>query len=363
MVSAVLNGETGQRGYLLTLDRRYLSSYIAGRERIGPALERLTTSAGPGSTVRQRELIDEIDALTRAKFAEMKTSVELTGDGRMLDARRALLSDEGQETMDRLRRAVREMELLEAEELERAAAETAATESRVLPMLGGLLVLLLLAVVGGGRLLAYTAQAEAEAAQAAALAEARDRADLLARELNHRVKNLFAVILAIVQMTARNRPEAKEVVETIAQRIHALLTAHEVTQGDLHNPEGSIRRLVETTLAPYKSANHRAEIDGTDLMIPAKRVTPLGLVLHELTTNAVKYGAWAGSGIIHVKWGLVDGRVHIVWHEDGLTNSEEPATRGFGSMLMTSAARQLGGTIERRFEPGSVTITIDFPAA
>ena len=63
------------------------------------------------------------------------------------------------------------------------------------------------------------------------LAEARDRADLLARELNHRVKNLFAVILAIVQMSGKDAPEAKPVVDSIADRIHALLTAHEVTQG------------------------------------------------------------------------------------------------------------------------------------
>ena len=96
-------------------------------------------------------------------------------------------------------------------------------------------------------------QAVAEAAQAAVVSEARDRADLLARELNHRVKNLFAVVLAIVQMSARDRPEAKEVTDSIAQRIRALLTAHEVSQGELERPVASLRALVETFPNPISS--------------------------------------------------------------------------------------------------------------
>ena len=360
--SAALNAETGQRGYMLTLDRRYLAPYLAGSERIGPALERLRASLGPDATARQRALLDEIDALTRAKFSEMDQTVEMVGAGQLIEARRAILTDEGQETMERLRRAIRELESIEAAVLRDASADAAAKEGRVIPILGALLVVMLLAMIGGLRLLALAARAEAEAAQAAALAEARDRADLLARELNHRVKNLFAVILAIIQMGGRNRPEAREVTDTIAQRIHALLRAHEVTQGSMDNPVGPLRKLVETTLAPYLSATHRAEIDGEELMLPAKLITPLGLVLHELATNAVKYGAWTSGGTVAVRWRVSEGRVRLVWEEDNLAISEEPAGKGFGTMLMTSAGRQLGGTIERRFAPGTMTATIEFPA-
>lgn len=361
--TAVINGETGQRGYILTLDRRYLAPYEAGRALFPPALSRLRVSLGGVATPRQQQLIDEIDTLSRAKFAEMANSVKMVGEGRLIDARRAMLTDEGQETMERLRRAIREMEVIEAEALSRAADTAAATEARVLPMLGGLLFLLLLAVFGGSRLLAHTARAEAEAAQAAALAEARDRADLLARELNHRVKNLFAVVLAIVQMTARNKPEAKEVADTIAQRIHALLTAHEVTQGELDRPVAPLGTLIETTLAPYRSATQTAEVEGPEVLLPAKQVTPLGLVLHELTTNAVKYGAWKHSGTVHVNWRLTGSMVELIWCEDGLALSEEPANKGFGSLLMSSAARQLGGTIERKFGPGQLIVTVRFALA
>ncbi|WP_324829156.1 sensor histidine kinase [Qipengyuania zhejiangensis] len=353
--------ETGQRGYLITLDRRYLIPYDVGREQVGPAIDRLRQLVGPHATPRQAELIDEIDALARAKFAELSESIDLLAAGRLLDARRGVLTDEGIETMERLERAIREMEGIEAKILSQAAQDTARAEARVLPMLGGLLVLLILALIAGLLLAGRAARAEAEAAQAAALGEARDRADLLARELNHRVKNLFAVVLAIVQMSARDKPEAKEVTESIAQRIRALLTAHEVSQGELERPVASLHQLVETSLAPYRSANQTAEVEGPEVLLPAKRITPLGLVLHELTTNAVKYGAWNGAGTVRVTWEVRDSRVFLKWHEIGSATIGEPDHKGFGSLLMNSAARQFGGSVDRDFAPEGLIVTIDLP--
>ena len=243
---SAISGETGQRGYLITLDRRYLAPYQAGREQIDPTLDRIRELIGEDATARQTELIDKIDALARAKFDEMATGVELLENGRLLDARRAILTDEGVETMERLDRAIAELEDIENETLAAYSADAARTNARVLPLLGALLVFLIIAMFAGARLVGRAARAEAEAAQAAVVSEARDRADLLARELNHRVKNLFAVVLAIVQMSARDKPEAKEVTNSIAQRIRALLTAHEVSQGELERPVASLRALVET---------------------------------------------------------------------------------------------------------------------
>ena len=359
--NAALNGETGQRGYLITLDRRYLSPYQIGREQIDPALDRIRALIGDEATPRQTELIDQIDALARAKFDEMAASVELLENGQLLDARRAVLTDEGVETMERLSRAIAEMEQIENAILADRNTQAARTEARLLPLLGALLVLLILAMIAGARLVGRAARAEAEAAQAAVVSEARDRADLLARELNHRVKNLFAVILAIVQMSGRDKPEAKEVTESIAQRIRALLTAHEVSQGELERPVASLRALVETSLAPYRSRKHTAEIDGPEIMLPAKRVTPLGLVLHELTTNAVKYGAWQSEGTVSVTWTEKDGRVALEWRESGADIEEVPERKGFGSLLMTSAARQFGGTLERKFTKDGLRVSIELP--
>jgi two-component sensor histidine kinase/CHASE3 domain sensor protein len=359
--NAALNAETGQRGYLITLDRRYLEPYQTGSTQYQPALDRLRQSLGEDAPARQIQLLDRIENLTQAKFAEMDESVALLRDGALMDARRQVLSDEGQEVMVRLRQAIGEMEQIENGLLDASARETAEAEARVLPLLTGVMILLLVALLFGYRLVSRTAQAEARAEQSAALAEARDRADLLARELNHRVKNLFAVILAIVSMSARDEPEAKPLIERISDRIRALLTAHEVTQGTATGPMASLSTLIETTLAPYRSDTLRAEISGPEISLTASQVTPLGLVLHELTTNAVKYGAWASDGLLTVAWRITDNQLVIDWHEACKIADLNPVRQGFGSMLMNSAERQLRGTINRSFTPDGVEVRIVIP--
>ncbi len=359
--NAALNAETGQRGYLITLDKRYLEPYQTGRAQFRPALGRLRESLGDDAAPRQLQLLYRIENLTEAKFAEMDESVALLRDGALLDARRKLLSDEGQEVMVRLRQTIREMEQFESGLLAQTARDTARAEARVLPLLSAVMGLLLLSLLLGYRLVFRTAQAEARAEQSAVLAQARDRADLLARELNHRVKNLFAVILAIVSMSARDEPQAKPVIERISSRIRALLTAHEVTQGTQDQPPASLGNLVETTLAPYRSEHVLAEISGPEILLPIQHITPLGLVLHELTTNAVKYGAWANGGLLTVRWNIDDRRLIIEWAENCPITDLDPARQGFGSMLMDSAARQLRGTIDREFRPGGVHVRIAIP--
>lgn len=360
---AALNAETGQRGYMLSLDRRYLAPYFAGRDRIEPSLRNLRRLVARDASPRQAQLLERIEALSRAKFAELAQGVALVDRGDLIEARRLVLTDEGQLAMERLRSAVREMEAIEVAVRDRALAQTARAEGRVVPLLAGLLGLLAISIVASGRLVARAARAEAEAAQAQMLGEARDRADLLARELNHRVKNLFAVVLAIVQLSARGDPAARPVTDAIAQRIRALLMAHEVSQGELDRPEVSLAALVETSLAPYRSPELTAEVAGPDVTLDGRSITPLGLVLHELTTNAVKYGGWSRpGGNIAVAWTREDADIVLTWRETGAPIAQQPERQGFGSLLMTSSARQLGGSIDRRFDPEGAVVTIRFPA-
>lgn len=360
---ASLNAETGQRGYMLSLDRRYLASYHAGRDQIEPSLRQLRALLEPRADSRQIALLDQIEVLSRAKFAELDRSVALVDQGELIEARRLILTDEGQVAMERLRRAIRELERIELAILAEAVAETERAEGRVMPLLGGLLALLAISLIAAGRLIARSVRAEAVAAQAEELAEARDRADLLAHELNHRVKNLFAVVLAIVKLSGRDAPEAKAVTDAIAQRIQALLKAHDVSQGALDQPSVSLAALIDTTLAPYRSPELTAEVSGPEVTLDARAITPLGLMLHELTTNAVKYGGWSQpGGRIAVHWECEGDEVVLTWREEGTPIVEEPSRQGFGSMLMTSGARQLGGSIERRFAPQGAEITIRFRA-
>lgn len=359
---ASLNAETGQRGYLLSLDRRYLAPYFSGRDQIEPSLRRLRALLAPRADGRQLQLLRQVEELSRTRFSELDRSVALIQSGALIEARRLILTDEGQDAMEQLRRSVRDLERIELAILARAVQQAERAEARVMPLLGGLLALLAISLIAAARLIARSARAEAEAAQAQALGEARDRADLLAKELNHRVKNLFAVVLAIVKLSARDAPEAKPVTEAIADRIRALLRAHEASQGELDRPEVSLAALIETTLAPYRSTALTATIDGPEVVLPVRVLTPLGLALHELTTNAVKYGAWAEpGGAIAVSWTRDAKMIVLTWRERGARPVSEPTSQGFGGMLMTSSARQLGGSIERSFPPEGATVTISFP--
>lgn len=359
---AALSGESGQRGYMLSLDRRYLASYYNGRDQLEPSLRRLRELVEPTATSRQRTILDEISVLSRAKFAELQQGVDLVSGGELISARALVLTDEGQEAMERLRRALNELEKIELAVLERAQGDAATAERRVVPLLVGLLGLLAISLLASGRLIARSARAEAQAAQAEVVAAARDRADLLARELNHRVKNLFAVVLAIVKLSARDAPEAKPVTEGIAQRIMALLKAHEVSQGELDRPEVSLAALIETSLAPYRSEALTAALNGPEVTLHARSITPIGLMLHEMVTNAVKYGGWSQpGGNIAVEWQTEGDEVVLDWRESGTAIEQAPTRQGFGSMLMTSSVRQLGGSVERRFEPEGAHITMRFP--
>ena len=363
---AAINGETGQRGYFITGDKRYLEPYLLGQGQAGPALARLDALLATGSTTRQRELLGEVKRLSGRKWTELTETVALVERGQRLDAEVRILSDEGQLAMARLRGTIAELETIERALLDDASRRTEAAEARIVPLLGLLLAATLAALALGLYQVVRTARAEAAAAQAQAISEARDRADLLARELNHRVKNLFAVILAIVQMSAKGSPEAKPVIEKISARIHALVTAHEVTQGALDRPVVNLRELVETALAPYCSASEACVVEGEDVILSAQLAVPLGVVLHELVTNAVKYGAWRGAGgNVSVRWRRTDDQIALVWREDGETLGDQHTGAGrrdgFGSVLIESSAQQLSGTIERTFHPAGIEVKLAFP--
>ena len=98
-------------------------------------------------------------------------------------------------------------------------------------------------------------------------------------------------------------------------------------------------------------------------MLGVRAITPVGLMLHEMATNAVKYGAWSQpGGMISVDWDRAGAEIVLKWRESGAEIAEMPTRQGFGSQLMTSSARQLGGSIEREFAASGVVITIRFPA-
>jgi two-component sensor histidine kinase/CHASE3 domain sensor protein len=359
-----VNAESAQRGYFITLDRSYLEPYELSHARYRGALTRLRALAEKSGDASQPALVRQIETLSAAKFDDLGESVVLIASGDLNEARRQILTDRGQRTMERLRLAVDQLARNEQQHLDQALSQAIDAERRLVPLLLGLLMLILLALGLALNLALRNAEAEARAAQASELAAARDRADLLAGELNHRVKNLFAVVLAIIRMSGRDDPAARAVADKIADRVTALLRAQELSRGAGGAAQVSLAKLVETVLAPYRSEGSAAETSGPSCELAARHATPLGLVLHELATNCVKYGAWsAPDGRLEVSWSCAeDAALNLRWREHCNGTEVTPSdSRGFGSTLLDGSMRQLSGTLTRTFHPDGIEVEIAIP--
>lgn len=200
---------------------------------------------------------------------------------------------------------------------------------------------------------------------------AEDERQLLVRELNHRVKNLFTLALSMVTMTARNVESVEAMAEALRGRLMALAQAHELVLPSVANEaraaEGAtMHELVTAVVAPYLSADSdQLRIQGPAVHIGRHATTSLVLVLHELATNAAKYGALSvPDGCLEVAWRTEDDGVVLVWTETGGPPIETPPERGgFGSQLArASIVNQLGGEIAYDWEPFGARVTLSLPS-
>ena len=172
--------------------------------------------------------------------------------------------------------------------------------------------------------------------------ELLEQRELMIREMNHRVKNLFAVISALIAMSVRNAKDVKEFANDLRDRIEALGRAHSLTT-DPGDSRFTLRKIFETIVQP--AANGQSvELNGNETEIAPRSVTPLALICHEWTTNSAKYGALSvPDGNISISWETKGDRVAIDWEESG-KSSEGDGVEAFGSQLITATSRQLGGS-------------------
>ena len=194
----------------------------------------------------------------------------------------------------------------------------------------------------------------------------------VAAELRHRTDNLFGVLSAIVRLSARGATDAQDLASKIEKRIEALAGAHRVSLSDegLQQDKTNLRALVEAVLRPYRNTHlDRIDIAGKLIELPRGHVTPIGLTLHELATNALKYGALSeNDGKVHVDWTIGRDRVlEIHWREEkGAATpalESQPATLGGGSgtRLIEGVIRGLQGTVETEFAPEGFRATLRIP--
>lgn len=196
---------------------------------------------------------------------------------------------------------------------------------------------------------------------------AEERERLLMREVNHRAKNLLAVVQAIARQTGRGDPDT--FVHRFGERIQALARSQDllVTSGWQDVP---IDSLVQSQLSHFRDVlAERIKISGPSLKITAETAQAIGLALHELATNAAKYGALSNdSGIVTISWEVVcddagDQRFVMTWSESGGPPVTKPSQRGFGSTVVDDMLKaSVRGEIDFDFEPSGLKWRVECAA-
>lgn len=172
---------------------------------------------------------------------------------------------------------------------------------------------------------------------------------LLIGELNHRVKNTLSVVQSLAYQTFRGRHSPRDAIAAFEARLQALASAHNLLTSQRWE-SASMDQVVESALAPF-CAPDRCDINGPDLKIVPQTAVTLALAVHELATNASKYGALSlPDGKITVTWTTLDGSFELLWRESGGPPVKPPTAEGFGMRLIRrSLAADLRGKVDMDF--------------
>ncbi|KRE09704.1 histidine kinase [Bosea sp. Root381] len=200
---------------------------------------------------------------------------------------------------------------------------------------------------------------------------ARAQQDVLLREINHRIKNLFSVTAGLISLSAKTAKSAEELATDLKSRLQALGRAHELTLPDLSQNGTSenattVLALTRAILAPHEhEQGSRIAITGSDIQLSGNVLTSLALLLHELTTNAAKYGALSTpAGRLTIDVDAAGDLLHVKWEERGpAPKSGLGLPEGFGSILEKALLKGMGGAISRDWKADGLSLTLQIPLA
>ena len=195
---------------------------------------------------------------------------------------------------------------------------------------------------------------------------------LLVDELNHRVKNTLSTVQAIVSQALRNSSDLAVVAEAVESRLSSLSRSHDLLTRESWHSAG-LADVILAALDPFGVADDRAErfaVAGENIRFSPKAALAISIAIHELATNAVKYGALSNdAGCVRVTWALVSPngasarRVVLRWQEVGGPPVAPPVRKGFGSgVLECGLAYELAGVVQLDYPRDGVVCTIDIPA-
>jgi len=196
--------------------------------------------------------------------------------------------------------------------------------------------------------------------------QAEDAQRLLLHEMQHRIKNLFALTAGIVSLSGGSGTSSEDVVTTIRERLTALARAHDLTMAypgdtDYADREASLSALLDAILRPY--AGQVVITVRSDPMVCGKALSNIALLLHELATNAAKYGCLsvpAGQLKVHVEEESA-GQIILIWRETDGPLVAHPASSGFGGRLEKGLAAALNAVIARDWRAEGLVVTLTIP--
>ena len=197
----------------------------------------------------------------------------------------------------------------------------------------------------------------------------QDQRQLMLAEMNHRVKNTIAMVHAIVGQSLRQAEDLADAREVIQARLAALSAAQDrlVKDSGDNREETFARDVIDAALAPHADGSDRIRVEGgQDHALGSRQSLALTMALHELATNAAKYGALSvADGRVEIAWEAAeDGRVRLTWKERGGPPVLAPTRRGFGSRMIEQAlAGYFGGEAQIAYEPDGVRFTLDAPVS
>ncbi len=190
----------------------------------------------------------------------------------------------------------------------------------------------------------------------------RQGQDRLIAELNHRVKNMITLVGAIVR--GGDKSASVDVyIEHVVKRLEALRVAHDQTVGAVR-AQTPLAALVDAELDPFRRVDGPTfAIEGPDVAIGPEAIPAFSLVLHELATNAVKYGALSvDAGGVSVSWRVEDGRLTMTWSESGGPRARKPSRRGVGTALIEQVVpNELGGSVDLVYEESGLRAVFAIP--
>lgn len=393
LMLAVVDAETGQRGYLLTQDGAYLDPYNRAVASIDSTYRELLRQVENSPSQRLR--LEELQPSLEAKRGEMAQTIGLMSSGDVAGALALLRSDEGKALMDTIRNTLRTF----------VAEEDARLIERNGQMDGyrQMLVLAILAALGAAAILAYALFTRAQQ-QVAALAqrenlllsqneeleahirartmeveEARGRAErerarleALLQDTNHRIGNSLATVSSLLglQLARSGSDEVKSALEAAQGRVHAIASAHRRLRlgADLETTDAAdFLSAVVDDLATAVPADKPIKFhqDFTGMVIPARDATTLGIVVSELVTNAVKHAFAAGKGgNIWIRFVKSEEGAPVLKVEDDGSGLKEAgvSAAGLGAVIIKQLARQFGGVPEYGPRDGGGTVvTVQLP--